>query len=165
MQDTQISVGNIIRGNAEQRPDDVAIVYDGRRITWAQHYERACRIAAALAAAGVGPQDRVAFLDKNGPEFFETQFGASLLNAVTVPVNWRLAPPEIEYTVNDSSAKVLVVLAEDDEINWISLRNLPTVHLLASGQLNTYDVLVADEVVFTAAALDEFLGVRQETEQ
>ena len=64
-----------------------------------------------------------------------------------------------------TSAKVLVVLAEDDEINWISLRNLPTVHLLASGQLNTYDVLVADEVVFTAAALDEFLGVRQETEQ
>jgi large subunit ribosomal protein L4 len=58
-----------------------------------------------------------------------------------------------------TSTKVLVVLTATDELNWLSLRNLPTVHLLESGQLNTYDVLVADEVVFTAAALDEFLGV------
>jgi large subunit ribosomal protein L4 len=57
------------------------------------------------------------------------------------------------------STKVLVVLAATDELNWLSLRNVPTVHLLEAGQLNTYDVLVADEVVFTAEALDEFLGV------
>jgi large subunit ribosomal protein L4 len=55
--------------------------------------------------------------------------------------------------------KVLVVLAQDDETNWLSLRNVPTVHLLSANQLNTYDVLVADEVVFTAEALSEFLGV------
>jgi len=54
--------------------------------------------------------------------------------------------------------KVLVVLSATDELNWLSLRNVPTVHLLEAGQLNTYDVLVADEVVFTTAALDEFLG-------
>jgi large subunit ribosomal protein L4 len=56
------------------------------------------------------------------------------------------------------SRKVLVVLGSLDEINWISLRNEPTVHLIEAGQLNTYDVLVADEVVFTKDALDEFLG-------
>jgi large subunit ribosomal protein L4 len=56
------------------------------------------------------------------------------------------------------SVKVLVVLSSTDEINWISLRNEPTVHLIEAGQLNTYDVLVADEVVFTKDALDEFLG-------
>jgi large subunit ribosomal protein L4 len=56
------------------------------------------------------------------------------------------------------STKVLVVLSSTDEINWLSLRNEPTVHLIESGQLNTYDVLVADEVVFTTDALDEFLG-------
>jgi large subunit ribosomal protein L4 len=56
------------------------------------------------------------------------------------------------------STKVLVVLAATDEVNWLSLRNVPTVHLLEARQLNTYDVLVADEVVFTAEALDEFLG-------
>jgi large subunit ribosomal protein L4 len=62
-------------------------------------------------------------------------------------------------TALTESTKVLVVLTPDDELSWLSLRNLPTVHLLEVGQLNTYDVLVADEVVFTAAALDEFLGV------
>ena len=54
---------------------------------------------------------------------------------------------------------MLVVLSAEDELNWISLRNEPTVHLIEAGQLNTYDVLVADEVVFTKDALDEFLGV------
>jgi large subunit ribosomal protein L4 len=56
------------------------------------------------------------------------------------------------------STKVLVVLSSSDEINWLSLRNEPTVHLIEAGQLNTYDVLVADEVVFSTDALDEFLG-------
>jgi large subunit ribosomal protein L4 len=56
------------------------------------------------------------------------------------------------------STKVLVVLSSSDELNWLSLRNEPTVHLLEAAQLNTYDVLVADEVVFTKDALDEFLG-------
>jgi large subunit ribosomal protein L4 len=60
------------------------------------------------------------------------------------------------------SRKVLVVLSSYDELNWISLRNEPTVHLIEAGQLNTYDVLVADEVVFTKEALDEFLGVPAE---
>jgi large subunit ribosomal protein L4 len=54
--------------------------------------------------------------------------------------------------------KVLVVLGRDDVVNWVSLRNLSRVHLLDSGQLNTYDVLNADEVVFTEAALSEFVG-------
>jgi len=55
------------------------------------------------------------------------------------------------------SHKVLVVLGRDDETNWLSLRNVPTVHLIAADQLNTYDVLVADEVVFTTEGLTEFL--------
>jgi large subunit ribosomal protein L4 len=60
------------------------------------------------------------------------------------------------------SAKVLVVLSSRDEVNWLSLRNEATVHLIEAGQLNTYDVLVADEIVFTRDALDEFLGVPAE---
>jgi large subunit ribosomal protein L4 len=57
------------------------------------------------------------------------------------------------------SAKVLVVLSREDETTWLSLRNVPEVHLLSADQLNTYDVLVNDDVVFTRDALDEFLGV------
>jgi len=63
------------------------------------------------------------------------------------------------------SKKVLVVLGSTDELNWLSLRNEATVHLIEAGQLNTYDVLVADEVVFTKDALDEFLGVPAEASE
>jgi large subunit ribosomal protein L4 len=54
--------------------------------------------------------------------------------------------------------RVLVVVGRDDQAGWLSLRNLPNVHVIAPDQLNTYDVLVSDDVVFTAAALDSFLA-------
>jgi large subunit ribosomal protein L4 len=53
---------------------------------------------------------------------------------------------------------VLVVAERRDELTWKSLRNVPEVHLLAPGQLNTYDVLVSDDVVFTEGALAAFLA-------
>jgi large subunit ribosomal protein L4 len=61
--------------------------------------------------------------------------------------------------------RVLVVLARGDELNWLSLRNEARVHLIEAGQLNTYDVLVADDVVFTTDALDSFLGNRGDAAQ
>src|SRR3712207_3883735 len=57
-----------------------------------------------------------------------------------------------------SAKRVLVVLDRDDVLNWISLRNEPRVHLIEAGQLNTYDVLVSDEIVFTEVALAEFVA-------
>jgi large subunit ribosomal protein L4 len=56
------------------------------------------------------------------------------------------------------STHILVIAERDDELTWKSLRNLPNVHLLEPGQLNTYDVLISDDVVFTEAALSTFLG-------
>jgi large subunit ribosomal protein L4 len=53
---------------------------------------------------------------------------------------------------------VLVVLHRDDEIGWKSLRNVPGVHVLVEGQLNTYDVLASDHVVFTEQALEAFVA-------
>src|SRR3954454_4532741 len=61
-------------------------------------------------------------------------------------------------TTVTTAKKVLVVLDRDDSLNWISLRNEPRVHLIESGQLNTYDVLNADDVIFTEDALAEFVG-------
>jgi large subunit ribosomal protein L4 len=57
-----------------------------------------------------------------------------------------------------SAAPVLVVTQAGDAVTWKSLRNVPGVHLLDAGQLNTYDVLVSDHVVFTEAALGQFLA-------
>ncbi len=56
------------------------------------------------------------------------------------------------------SRNLLVVLARGDEVSWRSLRNVAEVHLLAADQLNTYDVLCAEHVVFTRSALEAFLA-------
>jgi large subunit ribosomal protein L4 len=54
--------------------------------------------------------------------------------------------------------RTLVVLERGDNLTWLSLRNVDTIHLLAVDQLNTYDVLLSDDVVFTKAAYDAFVG-------
>jgi large subunit ribosomal protein L4 len=61
------------------------------------------------------------------------------------------------------ATRVLAVLGREDELNWLSLRNVPEVHLLDAGQLNTYDVLVSDAVIFTREALEEFCAQASRT--
>ncbi|MFJ2111633.1 MULTISPECIES: 50S ribosomal protein L4 [unclassified Streptomyces] len=53
---------------------------------------------------------------------------------------------------------VLLIAERSDEAAWLSARNLPQVHILAPGQLNTYDVIVSDDVVFTQAAFESFVS-------
>ncbi|HJR37744.1 MAG TPA: 50S ribosomal protein L4 [Nocardioidaceae bacterium] len=54
--------------------------------------------------------------------------------------------------------RTLVVIEREDAVTWLSLRNVDTVHLLAVDQLNTYDVLISDDVVFTKGAFDKFVA-------
>ncbi|GAB3256165.1 50S ribosomal protein L4 [Alteromonas gracilis] len=61
--------------------------------------------------------------------------------------------------------RTLVVLERDDALTWLSLRNVGSVHLLAVDQLNTYDVLLCDDVVFTKGAYDRFVGSSEQSEE
>ena len=70
----------------------------------------------------------------------------------------KAARTALVEVAGDAATRALVVLDRDDVVSWLSLRNLPTAHLIEPGQLNTYDVLVNDVVVFTQAAFDEFLA-------
>ena len=63
----------------------------------------------------------------------------------------------LAQVTDGASRNILVVAQSDDELTWKSLRNVPAVHLLAEDQLNTYDVLASDYVVFTEAALRAFV--------
>ncbi len=103
------NVAAIVRTHGAERPDRTAIVYEERTITWLELDQRSNAVAAGLTAAGVGAQDRIARIDKNDPSYFEMLFGSAKVNAVTVDVNYRLAPPEMVQIVNDSQAKVLFV--------------------------------------------------------
>ena len=61
--------------------------------------------------------------------------------------------------------KFLVVLERTDVVTWLSLRNAPEVHIVAVDQLNTYDVLASDDVVFSKAAFDRFVGGNASSEE
>jgi large subunit ribosomal protein L4 len=63
-------------------------------------------------------------------------------------------------TLSDRS-RYLVVLERSDALTWLSLRNAQQVHIVAVDQLNTYDVLASDDVVFTRGAYDVFVGGAQ----
>ena len=91
------------------RPDEVHIAVGERVCSYRELGGRSNQAAQALLAAGVESQDHVAFLDMNGPEYFDVLFGCAKVNAICVGINWRLSPGEIAYTVNDAEAKVLFV--------------------------------------------------------
>ncbi len=105
-------LADIVRVHARLRPDAIALECDGESLTFAEWYERAAAVAAALVADGVGPNARIAVLARNSLALFELTFGAALVGAVAVPVNWRLAPPEVLEIVNDAEAEILVVGGE-----------------------------------------------------
>lgn len=105
---TIASTADVIRTHARERGDETAIIQDDFRQTWAELDERSNRVANALIAAGVGAEGRVAFLDKNGFEYFEVLFACAKINAVTVNINWRLAAPEVAWIANDAEATVFL---------------------------------------------------------
>lgn len=97
---------------AEHAPDAEAVVYGDRTWTWSEWDDRVRRAAGGLQEAGIGRGDVVAFLDKNHPACVEISLAAGSLGAANAIINWRLAGDEIDYAVNDSGARVLVVGSE-----------------------------------------------------
>ncbi|MGH2651143.1 MAG: AMP-binding protein, partial [Actinomycetota bacterium] len=89
-----------------------AILYDGREIRYRELDARSNRAAAVLSGLGVGKGDRVAVLARNSPEYAEVFIACAKLGAIVVPLNWRLAPPELEFQVGDSGSGTIVYDAE-----------------------------------------------------
>ncbi len=127
------TLGDLTRVHARERPDQTAMVYvnDGRNWTFAELESEANRVAQALLAEGIEPQDRIAYLDKNTPEYFLYLFGGAKINAVSVAVNWRLAPPEMEYILNNSEATTLLVGEEFlEHLDKIALTHITKIIVL-----------------------------------
>ncbi|HRK70842.1 MAG TPA: fatty acid--CoA ligase [Micropepsaceae bacterium] len=97
------------RFHARHRPGETALIMDDRVTTYASFDRHTSMVANGLAALGVKPGARIAFLDKNSDHYFEILFGAAKANVVTVALNWRLAAPELAYIINDAGAEVLFV--------------------------------------------------------
>jgi long-chain acyl-CoA synthetase len=103
------SIAGIVRTHGRARPTAPALHFEGRTLSFGELDERSSRLANALAGLGVGRGHRVAYLDRNGPAYFELSFALGKLGAVNVAVNWRLTPGEIAQIVDDARAEVMVV--------------------------------------------------------
>jgi fatty-acyl-CoA synthase len=89
-------------------PGKAALVQDGVVTSYAQLHRRASRLALGLRHRGIGRGDRVAFLGLNSAELVITMLATARLGAVFLPVNTRLAPPELAYVLTDGGARLLV---------------------------------------------------------
>ena len=133
---------------AKTNPDGEAISYLGRSFTWAQFDDRVRRLAGALAQRGIGRGDVVAFLDKNHPACVETTLAAASLGAATAIINFRLAGTEMDYVLNDSGAKLMIVGAElADGVDKIRDRIPGVEHIISvtpeGGDGDEYEAMLA----------------------
>jgi len=98
----------VLAHHATHAPDKAMTVFEGRTTTYGQMARNSMALAGGLAARGVEQGDVVALLSYNCPEFLETIFAANYLGAVAMPINWRLAGPEVRYILEHSRARALV---------------------------------------------------------
>jgi fatty-acyl-CoA synthase len=90
-------------------PDRPSVVHGGERYTWGQTYERARRLASALAKRGIGPGHTVAAILPNIPGMVELHFGVPMAGAVLNTLNTRLDPEAIAFMLEHGEARLLFV--------------------------------------------------------
>jgi len=94
--------------NADRTPDEAAVIFRDTRLTHRQLLDRVNALAAAFRAAGVGHGDIVALLMGNRPEFLESALAVNRVGAAFLPLNVRLAEPELEYIIRHAGATAIV---------------------------------------------------------
>jgi fatty-acyl-CoA synthase len=93
---------------SELQPEKIAIVFEGREITYRELHMRSNSASCWLQSIGIEKGDRVAVLLENCPEFIELYLACSRLGAIFVPMNFRLASPEVDYLIKHSRPRLLV---------------------------------------------------------
>jgi acyl-CoA synthetase (AMP-forming)/AMP-acid ligase II len=135
-----MTLTGMLREQAATHPDRIAYIYQDERVTFAEFDRRVDAVAAALRASGVGPGDRVAVLDKNSLACVELLFGAARAGGVQVPINYRLAPAEVAYIVDNARAKVLVAGPEFVPVLDAIADDLQhTEHVIVVGETEKYE--------------------------
>jgi acyl-CoA synthetase (AMP-forming)/AMP-acid ligase II len=98
----------VLAHHADRDPDKPLLVFGDEIVTYREMVARAAATAGGLHDRGVGAGDVVALLSYNCTEFLETIFAANYLGAIAMPINWRLAAPEVRYILDHSEARALV---------------------------------------------------------
>ncbi|HEX4937478.1 MAG TPA: AMP-binding protein, partial [Candidatus Kapabacteria bacterium] len=103
------TLGDIARFHGTQRPDATAFVFEDRASDYRTFNTHTNQIANGLLAEGIPAQSRIAVMGKNSDWYYELLIGNAKADMVTVGINWRLAPPEVAYILNDAEARILFV--------------------------------------------------------
>ena len=90
-------------------PDYEALVYEDRKYTWKQVYDRSTQFASSLEKQGIGLGDTVSILAANTPELFEAHYSIPMTGAVINTINTRLDPQTVAYILEHSDAKLFIV--------------------------------------------------------
>lgn len=117
----EYGIGTYPARRAKIRGEDIAFSFEGSETTYAEVAERVNRLADALTTLGIRPGERVAYAGFNHPALLEVFFAATLIDAVCVLINPRLAAPEVDYILRDCTPAV-VFYGEDQAQNADQLR-------------------------------------------
>lgn len=101
-------IGSWLQRRRPKSGSKLALISGDRQLSYEEFAERSDKLANALKVSGVAKGDRVAYLGENHPAFLETLFACGQLGAIFVPLNTRLAPPEITFQLEDCGAVVLI---------------------------------------------------------
>ncbi len=151
-------MGTVLKMHARHFPEKLGCQDKFKSFTFKEWNERACRLANALTDMGVGYQDRVAMIAYNRVEWMEFYAACAKGGQIAVPVLFRLAPPEIEYVVNHSDAKALIVEEPFVEaINGIrdKLTNIPKENFIYIGPGKAPDGYIHYEDLVVKGAPEE----------
>ena len=124
---TDVNWFGVLAHHASRSPDRAITVFGGEVTSYGEMEAGAAALAGGLQARGVGPGDVVGLLSYNCPEFLQTIFASNYLGAIAMPINWRLAAPEVRYILEHSEARALVC----DE-SLLELANQATVGMESS---------------------------------
>jgi acyl-CoA synthetase (AMP-forming)/AMP-acid ligase II len=128
-------LGDIVRRNATGQPDDVAYKFAGEAITFAQHYGNALKLATAMRRMGLRHQSRVAIMAMNSYQQLVAFTACELGGFVAVTVNYRLAAPEVEQVLLDSTPGMFIFdAAYADLVDSIRPALSSIQHFLCIGQ-------------------------------
>jgi fatty-acyl-CoA synthase len=95
--------------HARQRPDHLAVICEGREMTYAELHRRSSQTAHALLAEGLRRGARVAYLGRESEHYFDIALGCAKSGTVLVPINWRLTSREVDHVLRDSNAELLFI--------------------------------------------------------
>jgi acyl-CoA synthetase (AMP-forming)/AMP-acid ligase II len=127
-----MTLGDVVTDNAVRFPDVTAYRHGDRTITHAQLRARAVRLVSAMAAAGVGRQDRIAVLSRNGVEFGELHAATQLSGIIMATINFRLSRPELEDVLRRVEPSIVFVADEFALVMAKLVAQLPTPPVLVA---------------------------------